>query len=292
MKTVRVGHTSAMQSTPQASTPQTSDLARLPRSPLTAVLVVGHGTRDKSGQTEYHQIVAWIRELLPDTTVESGILELAEPDIPTGVRTVLASRPERLIIAPVLLFAANHAKSDIPEAVEAALAQADYRPEVRYSRPLECDAGLAALSAERFRAAHRQLGCPAAANLAALYVGRGSSDPEAIAEARRFTALRQEITPAARFDLCFMAAQHPRLAESLDELRANADREPAIRHLIVQPHLLFQGAVLRDVMAQAGRWQEQNPEWKVAVTAHLGATRELAALLVDRILLAANSPFR
>ncbi|MFM2092922.1 MAG: Sirohydrochlorin cobaltochelatase [Planctomycetota bacterium] len=256
----------------------------------TAVLVVGHGTRDPQGQAEYLQVVEWIREMLPSLCVETGILELAEPDIPTGIRRVMATKPRRLVVTPILLFAANHAKSDIPEAVEAAMAGLPDRPEVLYTRPLECDTGLAEVSAERFWEAHRQLGSPSPESIAVLYVGRGSSDPTAISEARRFTELRQEITPTAQFGLCFMAAHHPRLAESLQQLQANADRHPEIRHLIIQPHLLFQGAVLRDIVTQVEAWQQRNPAWKVEIAGHLGATRQLAKMLVDRIRLTADSP--
>lgn len=256
----------------------------------TAVLVVGHGTRDPQGQKEYLQVVEWIREMLPSVCVETGILELAEPDIPTGIGSVMATKPRRLVVTPILLFAANHAKSDIPEAVEAALAGLPDRPEVLYTRPLECDSGLAEVSAERFWEAHLRLGSPLPEHTAVLYVGRGSSDPSAISEARRFTELRQEITPTAQFGLCFMAAQHPRLGESLQQIEADADRHPEIRYLIIQPHLLFQGAVLRDIVTQVDAWQQRNPAWKVAIAGHLGATRQLAKMLVDRIRLTADSP--
>src|SRR5215471_6792139 len=82
------------------------------------LLLVGHGTRDCRGLAEFHLLTKLIVEAGQGFEAVSCFLELAEPDIATGMRTLLDRGIERLTVAPLLLFAAGHAKRDIPEAVE------------------------------------------------------------------------------------------------------------------------------------------------------------------------------
>ena len=85
------------------------------------LLLVGHGTRDPAGLAEFREVAGKVAELAPEFRTEACFLELAEPDIGTAVGRLLEARIERLIVAPVLLFSAGHAKRDIPAAVEAAV---------------------------------------------------------------------------------------------------------------------------------------------------------------------------
>lgn len=82
------------------------------------VLVVGHGTRNKLGSAQLLRLVEHIRELIPQASVFGCFLELAEPDIAKGVQRLQEMGCTSLVVVPVLLFTAAHAKSDIPDAVQ------------------------------------------------------------------------------------------------------------------------------------------------------------------------------
>ena len=82
------------------------------------ILVVGHGTRNKLGSAQLLRLVEHIRELIPQASVFGCFLELAEPDIATGVQRLQEMGCTSLVVVPVLLFTAAHAKSDIPDAVQ------------------------------------------------------------------------------------------------------------------------------------------------------------------------------
>jgi sirohydrochlorin cobaltochelatase len=81
------------------------------------ILVVGHGTRNKVGSAQLLRLVEHIRELIPQADVSGCFLELAEPNIATGVQRLHDMGCKSMVVVPVLLFTAAHAKSDIPDAV-------------------------------------------------------------------------------------------------------------------------------------------------------------------------------
>ena len=83
----------------------------------TGVLVVGHGTADPIGAAETADVAAAVAGLLPDMPVELGFLEVIGPTIADAVTRLAARGCRDVIAAPLLLFAAGHAKRDVPEAV-------------------------------------------------------------------------------------------------------------------------------------------------------------------------------
>src|SRR5262245_2658083 len=91
-------------------------------SPATGVLLVGHGTRSAIGRRDFLLLTERIRQRLT-LPVEPAFLELAEPTIADAVARLVKSSIDRLTVAPQLLFAAGHAKQDVPAAVIAALSQ-------------------------------------------------------------------------------------------------------------------------------------------------------------------------
>ncbi len=91
------------------------------------LLLVGHGTRDARGLAEFQTIARRVAEVADGFLVEACYLELAEPSIATAMRRLLERGVRRVTVAPLLLFAAGHAKRDIPGAVEAARAEGGRR---------------------------------------------------------------------------------------------------------------------------------------------------------------------
>ena len=87
------------------------------------LLLVGHGTVDPCGSTEFMETAADVARVCGGVPVEPCFLELAEPDIQTGVARLAQRGVKHLTVAPLLLFAAGHAKHDIPRGVAAAVAR-------------------------------------------------------------------------------------------------------------------------------------------------------------------------
>lgn len=248
------------------------------------VLVVGHGTADPVGAAETRAVAAGVATLLPGVPVELGFLEVIGPSIGESLGRLAARGCREVIAAPLLLFAAGHAKRDIPSAVAAAAAALGIA--VRQAEPFGLDADIVALAARRRRQAGAAL--PPCAETTLVVIGRGSSDPEAVPQLQRFVAatLEAEAVPR-RLVLGFVAAARPSVPEAL---AAAADPQAgSVRRILVQPHLLFRGHVEDQVTAAVRSARASLPEIEWLQAARLGpdvlvsrAVVRLAALACGR----------
>jgi sirohydrochlorin cobaltochelatase len=221
------------------------------------VLVVGHGTADPVGAAETRAVAAGVATLLPDVPVELGFLEVIGPSIGESLTRLAARGCREVVAAPLLLFAAGHAKRDIPSAVAAAAAGLGIA--VRQADPFGLDADIVALAARRRRQAGAAL--PPCAETTLVVIGRGSSDPDAVPQLQSFVAATLEteaVSPPQRLVLGFVAAARPSVPESL---AAAADPEAgSVRRILVQPHLLFRGHVEEQVTAAVRSARASWPE--------------------------------
>jgi sirohydrochlorin cobaltochelatase len=239
------------------------------------LLVIGHGTREAAGLDEFAALVERVRAATSQP-VEPCFLELARPTIAEGIGRLVDSGVRRVAVVPLLLFAAGHAKRDIPEAVAKAAAPHPGLV-VRQTGALESHEQVLALSARRFQEAIA--GKPPAdpRQTLLLMVGRGSLDADATAEMHRFARLRAERTPVGRVLTCFLAMQTPSLAEGL-----SAAADTGFQRIVVQAHLLFHGQLYDETrMAVESRQRRAGPDW--LLTSVLGPEPELAAAVMDRV---------
>jgi len=240
------------------------------------LLLVGHGTRNQDGQAEFLQVAQAISELRPEWAIEPCFLELATPSIDQGLARLMEHKIEALTVAPLLLFAAGHAKRDIPQAVGQALTP--YGPlKHRQTGPLGCHEAILELSARRYREAVAELEPVPPEKTILLMVGRGSRDETASAEMRRFANLRAARTPVARVETCFYAMARPSLEETLPRLA-----DLGYRRVVVQPHLLFEGELLAAMRERVDQMAHSQGAQQWVVTAPLGPAPNVARALVDR----------
>ncbi len=144
-------------------------------------------------------------------------LELSEPTIETGVARLAERGVRQLLVLPILLFEAAHAKADIPEAV----AQAAIRYGLKVAGQTSALGTLPAaveLAERRFRTARSQI-AGLSERTALAMVGRGTSDAEALGAMRRLTRLLVE-RPSVRVDWVetgFFAGGQPTVESLLEE---------------------------------------------------------------------------
>jgi sirohydrochlorin ferrochelatase len=169
---------------------------------------------------------------------ELAYLEMASPTIEEGVRRLAQRKIERLVVVPLLLFSAGHAKEDIPAAVRSALAAAGGTPlPIVQTDPLGIQEPVIELAAERFReAADSQIPL---AETCLLLIGRGSRDEEATAEMQKLGSLLQQRLGTGGLQDGFMAMAQPTAKATI-----LAAAKSSFRQIVVQPHLLFHGDLL------------------------------------------------
>jgi sirohydrochlorin ferrochelatase len=247
------------------------------------LVVVGHGTLDVLGKAEFFETVGQIARQLPGWVIEPAFLEMAAPDVVLAIERTVERGAQQVHVLPLLLFAAGHAKLDLPRILESVIPQ--YAGVSFALRPvLNCQSDLVALSALRFcEVVNRQPGYDADDTLL-LLVGRGSNDPEATQELFRFAALRGQRTPLGGIEACFLAMCEPSLEVALARA-ANS----AFRRVVVQPHLLFHGALYDRVVAAVSQLAGQSSDKAWIGVGPLGPHPLLVSAALQAARLAANS---
>lgn len=244
------------------------------------LLVVGHGTADPVGAAETRMVADRVRELLPGMQVELGFLEVITPSIDDGLARLAAAGCREVVAAPLLLFAAGHAKRDVPEAIAVAAAARGLR--VVQAAPLACHPALVQLARQRRAEAVADTPPWPAADTALVWIGRGSSDPTALSQLEGFATVALEgDPPPAHLGYGFVAAARPTLAEALD-LAADPSRS-GLRRIVVQPHILFRGHVEEQVTAAVNEARRRHAGFQWVQVPRLGADRLVAEALAERV---------
>ena len=243
----------------------------------TGFLLVGHGTRDALGQNEFRQVAEMLRTQLPDTPVADCFLELASPDIGAGVDTLVQAGVRRIVALPLLLFTAGHAKRDIPEAIDAAVAN-HAGLSWTMAAPLGEHPAVLKLAKQRFDEALKQSLQPEA-GATLFFISRGSSDPEAIDSVQQFFQRhRANLQHVTAERVCFLAAAEPTFA---DTLHWAARQTP--RQVVVQPHLLFHGQLMQEVRRRIAELAEDPGQPAYHIADYLGPSSEIVTALLDRL---------
>jgi sirohydrochlorin ferrochelatase len=87
---------------------------------MTSLLIIAHGSRRAASNDEVRALCEQVRAQsgTPYAQIETAFLELAEPDIPTGLATLAARGATEIVAFPYFLAAGTHVTEDIPAAVE------------------------------------------------------------------------------------------------------------------------------------------------------------------------------
>ncbi|MEO1380447.1 MAG: sirohydrochlorin chelatase, partial [Pseudomonadota bacterium] len=145
------------------------------------VMICGHGSRNKNAVDQFASLAERLRERFPDVPVDYGYLEFANPVIHQGLDALKAQGANHILAVPGMLFAAGHAKNDIPSVLNAYQAM---NPDITvdYGRELGIDLRMIRAAAARIEEGLKAQGWKEGDSLhdtMLVVVGRGASDPDA-----------------------------------------------------------------------------------------------------------------
>jgi sirohydrochlorin cobaltochelatase len=249
-----------------------------------AILLVGHGTRHELGQRQFLRLAEHLRAAVAPLPVEVAYIELQQPTIEDALIGLHEHGLKNVLLSPALLFAAGHAKKDVPAAVESAKRQCPGLL-VKLAEPLGCHDAVLELAALRVKsslsAVPRGEGDPNSSlssvlrgevrgerpaprtdsNFALVVVGRGSSDTEAIAHCQLFAGLLAQRLKINQVFTGFIAIAKPTLSEALAQVA-----QSGLQQVVVHPHLLFHGEMLETATAavQSARRAYPQIDWRIA----------------------------
>lgn len=272
------GSLSPLSSSDQVSIHAASgDRQRSPGGSAAGVMLVGHGTRDEQGSAQFFELGERVSERLAPIPVAPCLLEFQHPTLPEAWQRLVDAGVSEIRVAPLLLFAAGHAKEDIPKILQGCQAAA---PEVVYgqSRPISRHLALVELVLERLRQTIDACsGEPE--RTAVVMTGRGSHDPCAQADMRVLSEIVASRVPVAKVTTAFYAMAEPKLPGVLDQIA----RSGRYRWVIVQPHLLFAGQLYQAICRRTGEAQQRYRDIDFAVSDYLGPDPRIVEAVAERI---------
>ncbi|MEU6646499.1 sirohydrochlorin chelatase [Saccharomonospora sp. NPDC046836] len=230
------------------------------------LVVVAHGSRDPRSAATVRALVDLVRATAPETDARAAFLDLSEPPVGDVLAGLHAEGHQHVVVVPLLLGRAYHARVDLPGLVTAVTARLP-RLEVSIAGVLGADPLLEAVAVDRLTDAGADL---AAADLGVVLAAVGSSHAPANAVvarlARRWARHGCQVSPA------FASATKPDVAAAVAKLRARGARRFAVASWFLAPGLLPDR-----VRAQAGQAAPG-----VLIAGPLGADARVAGVVLDR----------
>lgn len=248
------------------------------------ILVVGHGSREDSGNQEIRDFITQWRTRRPDLRIELSFIEFAPPEMNAALLDA-ARTSHRVLVVPLILNAAGHVKMEIPEAVEQARIAYPQTEILLAPHLTACDPILAILK-RRLRRAMNALDMPDPTTTGVVLLGRGSSDRGANGEMAKMARWLLEEGDHELVDLAFTGITWPRLEKVVARQTLLG-----MRQVVVLPYYLYTGTLMQRIHRQVEHLRAQYPQVRFICSEHFGFEPEIFALVEQRIAeLAAGVP--
>jgi len=230
------------------------------------IMICGHGSRDKDAEVEFALVAEGLKKRFPDLPVEYGFLEYSAPNIHMGLNSLIDQGVNHIYAVPGMLFAATHAKNDIPS-VLTTFEEKHEGLTVTYGQEL----GLQDPMIKAFEARiYESLGLDADNPPAELYdtmlvvVGRGTSDTEANAEAAKLTRIVNENMGFGWADTVYSGVTYPSVGVGLEKLL-----KLDFKRIVVAPYFLFTGRLIKRISGYIDKVAKENPDVEFISTPYL-----------------------
>ncbi|NJL41584.1 MAG: sirohydrochlorin chelatase [Leptolyngbyaceae cyanobacterium SM1_4_3] len=243
------------------------------------LLLVGHGSRDADGRQSLLDFAAAYQELDVSRSVIPCFLELTEPSIQQSLDWCVEQGYTDLSVLPVLLFAARHNKFDVTNELDRARRRHPHL-NFHYGRHFGITPGILELWRSRLEQLDQPDQNPKAisrADTVLLFVGRGSSDPDANGDVAKLARIVWEGSGYQTVETCFIGITHPRLEEGFRRARLYQPKR-----IIVLPYFLFTGLLVKKIFDLTAQQQEQHPDISMVCLPEMGLHPQLFAVLRER----------
>jgi len=247
------------------------DLQAVEGGPI-GVMICGHGSRNRLAVDEFARLAEGLRPLLPQVPVEYGYLEFARPILRDGLDRLREQGVKRVLAVPGMLFAAGHAKNDIPSVLNTYAAETGLR--IDYGRELGVDLKMIQAAGARIREALERSDQAAMAAGATpvpladtllVVVGRGSSDPDANSNVAKVARMLVEGFGFGWGETVYSGVTFPLV-------------EPGLRHvvrlgfrrIVVFPYFLFSGVLVSRIRQHTALVAADHPGVEFADAGYLG----------------------
>ncbi len=241
------------------------------------VMLCGHGSRNRKAVVEFANLSQHLKNRLPHYPVEFGYLEFAKPIIRDGLDKLRAEGATRILAVPGMLFAAGHAKNDIPSVLNAYAEQNHVR--IDYGKELGIDPKMMRAAADRIQQAIDA----APANVekhetVLLVVGRGASDPDANSNVAKVMRILWEGFGFGWGEVAYSGVTFPLVEPALEHIT-----KLGFKRIIVFPYFLFTGVLVQRIYMATDAVATRHPNIEFLKAPYLNDHPAVVETFVERI---------
>ena len=244
------------------------------------IMICGHGSRNRNAVDQFARLAERMRERFADVPVDYGYLEFANPVIHKGLDALRARGVNHVLAVPGMLFAAGHAKNDIPSVLNAYRAR---NPDVAvdYGRELGVDLRMIRAAGARIEEALEARGWRKGEPLhdtMLVVVGRGASDPDANSNVAKIMRMLWEGMGFGWGETAYSGVTFPLVKPALE----HAVRL-GYRRVVVLPYFLFTGVLVKRIHAHTDAVAEAHPEIDFVKAGYLNDHPLVIDTMVERV---------
>ncbi|MDO9418689.1 sirohydrochlorin chelatase [Pararhizobium sp.] len=245
------------------------------------IMVCGHGSRNQNAAREFASVSEGLRARYPDIPVEYGYLEFCNPVISAGLDSLRAQGVTRVLAVPGMLFAAGHAKNDIPSVLNTYQAQ-NPGMVINYGRELGIDLKMIRAAGDRITealdAANAEHGDVPRHETLLMVVGRGSSDPDANSNASKVMRMLWEGMGFGWGETCYSGVTFPLVEPGLEHAV-----KLGYRRIVVFPYFLFTGVLVKRIYSYTDDVAERHPGIQFVKASYLNDHPLVLDVFQDRV---------
>lgn len=244
-------------------------------------MICGHGSRSQSAVDEFATLAEKLPAYLPDDWLcDYGYLEFANPVIRDGLDNLRNAGCDRILAVPGMLFAAMHAKNDIPTVLNTYATQ--HGVDISYGRELGVDPKMVAAAAGRIQEAvdkaNADYGELPLTDTCLVVIGRGASDPDANGNVSKIARLLQEGMGFGWAEVGYSGVTFPLVEPCLQHVALLP-----YKRVIVFPYFLFSGILIDRIYGFTDQVAAQHEGIQFVKAGYLGDHPKVLETFAERI---------
>jgi sirohydrochlorin cobaltochelatase len=241
------------------------------------VMLCGHGSRNRKAVSEFAALSEHLKNRLPQYPVEFGYLEFATPIIRDGLDKLRAEGVKRVLAVPGMLFAAGHAKNDIPSVLNAYASETGLR--IEYGKDLGIDPKMLRAAGDRIDEAVRSAGDQVSKHeTLLLVVGRGASDPDANSNVSKVMRMLWEGFGFGWAETAYSGVTFPLVEPALEHCA-----KLGFKRIIVFPYFLFTGVLVQRIYLATDAVAARHPDIEFVKAPYLNDHPLVIDTFVERV---------
>ena len=244
------------------------------------VMICGHGSRSQAAVDQFSVLAEKLPPLLPpDWQVEYGYLEFANPVIRDGLDKLREAGCDKILAVPGMLFAAMHAKNDIPTVLNTYAEK--HGIEISYGRELGVDPKMIAAAGARIQDAvdaANAITPVANEDTCLVVIGRGASDPDANGNVAKIARMLHEGMGFGWVEVGYSGVTFPLVEPCLQHAA-----KLGYKRIIVFPYFLFTGILIDRIYGFTDQVAAEHPGIEFVKAGYLNDHAQVLATFAERV---------